>query len=78
MITNCVNCVAPIDPKLDKCPYCGTSYETMGIKRDTTYEIKVGSVDLRAAEIQTSLYKELIYGISNPNELRKRAGLRGI
>lgn len=27
MITNCVNCGAPIDRKLNKCPYCDTPYD---------------------------------------------------
>lgn len=31
-LTNCVNCGAVIDPALDCCPYCETSYMLMGIK----------------------------------------------
>ena len=30
MNTNCVNCGAPIDRKLNKCPYCGTPYDYSG------------------------------------------------
>lgn len=26
---NCPNCAAPIDPELNKCPYCGTTYFDM-------------------------------------------------
>lgn len=26
---NCPNCGSPIDPELNKCPYCGTSYFDM-------------------------------------------------
>lgn len=26
---NCLNCGAPFDPDLEKCPYCGTSYYDM-------------------------------------------------
>ena len=29
--TNCVNCGAVIDPNVDHCEYCGTSYRLMGI-----------------------------------------------
>jgi hypothetical protein len=31
-ITNCVNCGAIINPNIDYCEYCGTSYVLMGIK----------------------------------------------
>ena len=31
-ITNCVNCGAVIDPNVDHCEYCGTSYKLMGIR----------------------------------------------
>lgn len=27
---NCPNCAAPIEPELNKCPYCGTTYFDMG------------------------------------------------
>ena len=30
-ITNCVNCGAAIDPNVDHCEYCGTSYALMGV-----------------------------------------------
>jgi hypothetical protein len=30
--TNCVNCGAVINPNVDHCEYCGTSYALMGIK----------------------------------------------
>jgi hypothetical protein len=30
--TNCVNCGAVIDPNVDHCEYCGTSYTLMGVK----------------------------------------------
>jgi hypothetical protein len=30
-ITNCVNCGAVIDPNVDHCEYCGTSYALMGV-----------------------------------------------
>lgn len=29
--TNCVNCGAVIDPNVDHCEYCGTSYALMGV-----------------------------------------------
>ena len=29
MKINCPNCAAPIDPELNKCPYCGTTYFDM-------------------------------------------------
>lgn len=32
---NCLNCGAPIDASVNKCPYCGTSYiDICGIKTD--------------------------------------------
>lgn len=27
---NCINCGAPLESKVDKCPYCGTSYFDIG------------------------------------------------
>jgi hypothetical protein len=30
-ITNCVNCGAVIDPSVNRCEYCGTSYALMGV-----------------------------------------------
>lgn len=29
MKINCPNCAAPIEPELNKCPYCGTTYFDM-------------------------------------------------
>lgn len=32
---NCINCGAPIDTEVNKCPYCGTSYlDICGLKLD--------------------------------------------
>ena len=78
MLTNCVNCVAPIDPKLNKCPYCGTSYEAMGVNVERDEILLYADNKVFAAITQTRLNQELIHGLYTPNELRKRVGLRGI
>lgn len=75
MLTNCVNCVAPIDPKLDKCPYCGTSYEAMGVeKNDAACEIKLTPFVLRASNVER-LVRD---GLMTTNEARRVMGLYGI
>lgn len=38
MVTNCVNCGAPINLNVDKCEYCDSSYYLMGVK--TTVFVK--------------------------------------
>ena len=78
MVTNCVNCVAPIDPKLDKCPYCGTSYAAMGVKNDAVYELKTSSFNLQTAEFQKAMCEAVIRGFITPNEVRRRTGLRDV
>lgn len=37
--TNCVNCGAVIDPNVDHCEYCGTSYALMGVKASPTEQV---------------------------------------
>jgi hypothetical protein len=38
-VTNCVNCAAVIDPNVDHCEYCGTSYALMGVKASPTEQV---------------------------------------
>lgn len=41
---NCINCGAPFDVKLNKCPYCGTSYFDMScldLESDKPFTLKV-------------------------------------
>lgn len=80
MLTNCVNCVAPIDPKLDKCPYCGTSYEAMGIesREDKSSELRIEMGQLASQMAQELNNYRVIYGLDTPNDIRRRYGLRGI
>lgn len=78
MVTNCVNCVAPIDPSLDKCPYCGTSYEAMGVKNDAVYELKTSSFNLQTAEFQKAMNEAVIHSIIMRNEARRWTGLRDV
>ena len=54
MITNCVNCGAPIDRKLDKCPYCGTPYDYSGFNANFD-ENTLGTISIAGEEYQVYL-----------------------
>lgn len=55
MNTNCVNCGAPIDRKLNKCPYCGTSYDYSGF--NASFENALGTISIAGREYQAYLGK---------------------
>ena len=51
MITNCVNCGAPIDRKLDKCPYCGTPYDYSGFNASFGNGNALGTISIAGEEL---------------------------
>lgn len=53
MNTNCVNCGAPIDRKLNKCPYCGTPYDYSGFS--ASFENALGTISIAGKEFQVCL-----------------------
>ncbi len=53
MNTNCVNCGAPINRKLNKCPYCGTPYDYSGF--NASFENAVGTISIAGKEYQVYL-----------------------
>lgn len=53
MNTNCVNCGAPIDRKLNKCPYCGTPYDYSGF--NANLENVLGTISIAGEEYQVYL-----------------------
>ena len=55
MITNCVNCGAPIDRKLDKCPYCGTHYDYSGFNASFGNGNALGTISIAGEEYQVYL-----------------------
>lgn len=63
--TNCVNCGAVINPNVDHCEYCGTSYSLMGVpcapKKLSKRELLVCDllVENDRVEIQT-LYEDVL------------------
>ena len=79
MVTNCVNCVAPIDPKLNKCPYCGTSYEAMGVEVEReTITLYADNRIVEQFDIDNEhrkLNSMLAAGILTYNEARQCLGL---
>ena len=57
MVANCVNCGAPIDRKLDKCPYCGTPYDYNGFNANLKSENGIGTISIAGKEYQVYLGK---------------------
>ena len=57
MVANCVNCGAPIDRKLDKCPYCGTPYDYNGFNANLKSENGIGTISIAEKEYQVYLGK---------------------
>lgn len=55
-LMNCVNCGAPIDYSLEKCPYCGTPYHK---KADRDY-IKENLLQIKINVSQEMLLNKLI------------------
>ena len=55
MITNCVNCGAPIDRQLDKCPYCGTPYDYSGFNASFGSGNALGTISIAGKEYQVYL-----------------------
>lgn len=62
MNTNCVNCGAPIDRKLKKCPYCGTPYDYSGF--NASFENALGTISIAGQEYQVYLGE---YGVDTIN-----------
>lgn len=56
MLTNCKNCAAPINPDVDKCEYCGTSYIAMGVTFLKKYEDTKQLAVARRKEIERELH----------------------
>lgn len=57
MIANCVNCGAPIDRKLDKCPYCGTPYDYNDFNASFENKNILGTISIAEKEYQVYLGK---------------------
>lgn len=55
MITNCVNCGAPIDRKLNKCPYCGTPYDYSDFNASFENKNALGTISIAGEEYQVYL-----------------------
>ena len=65
MITNCVNCGAPIESDKKVCPYCKTPYDASGFKAEIGEvfgEITIGG---RTCDADGTLHR------GNPKTLRK-------
>ena len=56
MVTNCVNCGAPIDRKLKKCPYCGTPYDYSDFNASFEKNM-LGTISIAEKEYQVYLGK---------------------
>ena len=48
-----MNCGAPINRKLNKCPYCGTPYDCSGF--NASFENAVGTISIAGKEYQVYL-----------------------
>lgn len=57
MVANCVNCGAPIDRKLDKCPYCGTPYDYNDFNASLKNGAGIGTISIAEKEYQVYLGK---------------------
>lgn len=68
MNTNCVNCGAPIDRKLKKCPYCGTPYDYSGF--NASFENALGTISIAGKEYQVYLGKCEV--MAHVRQVRKR------
>lgn len=55
MITNCVNCGAPINRKLNKCPYCGTPYDYSDFNASFENKNALGTISITGKEYQVYL-----------------------
>lgn len=55
MVANCVNCGAPIDRKLDKCPYCGTPYDYNDFNANLKSGAGIGTIFIAEKEYQVYL-----------------------
>lgn len=84
MVTNCVNCGAIIDRKLDKCPYCDTPYEYNGFSADFENKPHLGTIRIAGKEYQVYLgdcevsaigmgrYRDINGTLHGENTVRKR------
>lgn len=57
MNTNCVNCGAPINRKLNKCPYCGTPYDYSDFNASFESKNPLGTISIAEKEYQVYLGK---------------------
>lgn len=64
MVKNCVNCGAPVDKKLDKCPYCDTPYEYSGFNADFENMGTLGTISIAGKKYQVYLGKCEVHTIN--------------
>jgi endogenous inhibitor of DNA gyrase (YacG/DUF329 family) len=57
MNTNCINCGAPINRKLNKCPYCGTPYDYSDFNASFENKNPLGTISIAEKEYQVYLGK---------------------
>lgn len=55
MNTNCVNCGAPINRKLKKCPQCGTPYDYSGFNASLKTKNALETISIAGQEYQVYL-----------------------
>ena len=61
MVTNCVNCGAPINPHVEKCEYCDSYYSTMS--SEYIQKLTIETENLRRELINDACIKRLIGNI---------------
>lgn len=72
-ITNCVNCGAPVDPRHDRCEYCGTSYRLMGMTlRNEIDALTLENKAINASIDMTRQYQEILDSLSRHAKIIRR------
>ena len=57
MVTNCINCNAPIDNSYDKCPFCNTPYDISGFNASFEAVGGIGALKIAGREYNVYLGK---------------------
>lgn len=73
IVTNCVNCGAPIDPRHDRCEYCGTNYGLMGVTPENRIgDLRIESDAINTAILMSNRFREAFESISRPAKIIRR------
>ena len=85
-VMTCKNCLAPINPHLDHCEYCGGYFEKrmlfLEMPTQKVLTLKENTIDLEHKTRVKQLYEDALYTmraydgrIMTPNEMRATMGL---